>query len=105
MRGLNRSPQFLMFVSDLERCDERAGGAVIQRGYRAVPRDGQRRQVAFCHSVLSPALPALVCLPSALPAPQVSALLNKARNAVALQIALSLECVECLLTRDEARRI
>jgi hypothetical protein len=40
---------------------------------------------------------------SALPALQVSALLNKARNAVALQIALSLERVECLLTRVEAR--
>jgi len=72
---------------------------------QAVPSGCLRAGLPLRLRLRVPALPALVCLPSALPALQVSALLNKARNAVALQIALSLECVECLLTRDEARRI
>ena len=68
-------------------------------------QNGARRQVAIPRLAGSHCRQSDLRLPSALPALQVSALLNKARNAVALQIALSLERVECLLTRVEARRI
>src|SRR6516165_8969435 len=44
MRGLNRSPQFLMFVSDLEKTS-RAGGAVIRTGVSR--RSGVRRSGNF----------------------------------------------------------
>src|SRR6516225_8766112 len=58
MRVLSPSPQCLMFVSGVERCHKRAGGAVTERGYRAVPREdhdgGTRRSVtAFRHIAMA----------------------------------------------------
>jgi len=51
MRIVSPSARCRMFVSDLERCRKRAGGAITERGYRAVPRDGPSRQkAAFCYA-------------------------------------------------------